>query len=82
MPAGAEGLLFLPYLTGERLAEHTNSRAQFLACSASIAAVIYSAQFWKGWPCIPAQSSAAAEVRAVSATNDRFRRRRAQLAVA
>lgn len=29
MPAGAEGLLFLPYLTGERLAEHTNSRAQF-----------------------------------------------------
>lgn len=26
---GAEGLLFLPYLTGERLAEHTNSRAQF-----------------------------------------------------
>ncbi len=30
MPAGAEGLLFLPYLTGERLAEHTNSRAQFL----------------------------------------------------
>lgn len=29
VPAGAEGLLFLPYLTGERLAEHTNSRAQF-----------------------------------------------------
>lgn len=29
MPAGAEGLLFLPYLTGERTAEHTNSRAQF-----------------------------------------------------
>ncbi|TQI82019.1 sugar (pentulose or hexulose) kinase [Serratia fonticola] len=27
--AGAEGLLFLPYLTGERLAEKTNSRAQF-----------------------------------------------------
>ncbi|MGK4442308.1 xylulokinase [Yersinia enterocolitica] len=26
---GAEGLLFLPYLTGERLAEHINSRAQF-----------------------------------------------------
>ena len=26
---GAEGLLFLPYLTGERLAAHTNSRAQF-----------------------------------------------------
>lgn len=26
---GAEGLLFLPYLTGERLADHTNSRAQF-----------------------------------------------------
>ncbi len=53
VPAGAEGLLFLPYLTGERLAEHTNSRAQFLACSASIAAVIYSAQFWKGWPLHP-----------------------------
>lgn len=29
VPPGAEGLLFLPYLTGERLAEHTNSRAQF-----------------------------------------------------
>ncbi len=29
VPAGGEGLLFLPYLTGERLAEHTNSRAQF-----------------------------------------------------
>lgn len=27
--AGAEGLLFLPYLTGERLAEKNNSRAQF-----------------------------------------------------
>ncbi|MFL9147745.1 FGGY-family carbohydrate kinase [Escherichia coli] len=26
---GAEGLLFLPYLTGERMAEKTNSRAQF-----------------------------------------------------
>ncbi|RLM04947.1 xylulokinase [Gibbsiella quercinecans] len=26
---GAEGLIFLPYLTGERLAAHTNSRAQF-----------------------------------------------------
>lgn len=29
VPAGAEGLLFLPYLTGERMADHTNSRAQF-----------------------------------------------------
>ncbi|WP_058911478.1 xylulokinase [Entomohabitans teleogrylli] len=29
VPAGAEGLLFLPYLTGERLGDHTNSRAQF-----------------------------------------------------
>ncbi len=36
----------------------------------------------RGGLCILAQSSAAAEVRAVSATNDRFRRRRAQLAVA
>ena len=82
VPAGAEGLLFLPYLTGERLAEHTNSRAQFLACSASIAADIYSAPFLKGGLCVLAQSSPAAKVRAVSATNDRFRRRRAQLAVA
>lgn len=29
VPPGAEGLLFLPYLTGERLADKTNSRAQF-----------------------------------------------------
>ncbi len=29
VPAGAEGLLFLPYLSGERLAETTHSRAQF-----------------------------------------------------
>ncbi|MBV9488485.1 MAG: pentose kinase, partial [Verrucomicrobia bacterium] len=28
-PAGAEGLLFLPYLNGERLGRKTNSRAQF-----------------------------------------------------
>ena len=28
-PAGSEGLLFLPYLTGERMGEHPNSRAQF-----------------------------------------------------
>jgi xylulokinase len=29
VPAGSEGLLFLPYLTGERMGEHSNSRAQF-----------------------------------------------------
>lgn len=28
-PPGAEGLIFLPYLTGERLARKTNSRASF-----------------------------------------------------
>jgi xylulokinase len=28
-PAGSEGLLFLPYLNGERLGRKTNSRAQF-----------------------------------------------------
>jgi sugar (pentulose or hexulose) kinase len=28
-PAGSEGLLFLPYLTGERMGEHPNSRGQF-----------------------------------------------------
>lgn len=28
-PAGAGGLLFMPYLNGERLGEHTNSRGQF-----------------------------------------------------
>jgi hypothetical protein len=53
VPAGAEGLLFLPYLTGERLAEHTNSRAQFFGLQRSIAAVIYSARSWKGWPLRP-----------------------------
>lgn len=29
VPPGAEGLIFLPYLTGERVAVKTNSRAQF-----------------------------------------------------
>ncbi|QXC28462.1 hypothetical protein I6L39_10800 [Aeromonas sp. FDAARGOS 1409] len=29
VPANCEGLLFVPYLTGERLGNHTNSRAQF-----------------------------------------------------
>ena len=29
IPAGSEGLLFLPYLTGERMGEHPNSRGQF-----------------------------------------------------
>lgn len=33
-PAGSEGLFFLPYLTGERLGEHTNSRAQFFGIAA------------------------------------------------
>ena len=29
MPAGAENLLFLPYLNGDRLGAHQNARAQF-----------------------------------------------------
>src|ERR1700751_1631037 len=29
VPAGADNLLFLPYLNGERLADQPNSRAQF-----------------------------------------------------
>lgn len=33
-PVGSDGLLFLPYLTGERLGEHTNSRAQFFGIAA------------------------------------------------
>ena len=33
-PVGSEGLFFLPYLTGERLGEHTNSRAQFFGITA------------------------------------------------
>jgi xylulokinase len=33
-PAGADGLFFLPYLAGERLGEHRNSRAQFFGLSA------------------------------------------------
>ena len=33
-PVGSEGLLFLPYLTGERLGEHSNSRAQFFGIAA------------------------------------------------
>jgi xylulokinase len=34
-PAGSGGLFFLPYLTGERLGEHPNSRAQFFGLTAS-----------------------------------------------
>ena len=30
VPAGADMLLFLPYLNGERLGSHTNARAQFI----------------------------------------------------
>ena len=33
-PAGARGLFFLPYLVGERLGAHRNSRAQFFGLSA------------------------------------------------
>lgn len=33
-PVGSEGLFFLPYLTGERLGEHSNSRAQFFGIAA------------------------------------------------
>ncbi len=33
-PAGADGLLFLPYLTGERLGAHRNARAQFFGITA------------------------------------------------
>ncbi len=51
MPAGQKGCSFF-HLTGERTAEHTNSRAQFLACSASIAADIYSAPSLKGGLCV------------------------------
>jgi xylulokinase len=33
-PVGSEGLFFLPYLTGDRLGEHSNSRAQFFGIGA------------------------------------------------
>ena len=32
---GADGLLFMPYLTGERLGRHRNARAQFFGLGAS-----------------------------------------------
>lgn len=34
-PAGADGLLFLPYLAGERLGRHRNARAQFFGIAAA-----------------------------------------------
>ncbi len=34
-PAGADGLLFMPYLTGERLGAHRNARAQFFGLGAA-----------------------------------------------
>lgn len=34
-PAGARGLFFLPYLTGERLGQHRNARAQFFGLAAN-----------------------------------------------
>jgi xylulokinase len=33
-PVGSEGLMFLPYLTGERLGAHRNARAQFFGLGA------------------------------------------------
>jgi xylulokinase len=33
-PVGSDGLFFLPYLTGERLGEHRNSRGQFFGITA------------------------------------------------
>ena len=33
-PPGADGLFFVPYLTGERLGEHRNARAQFFGLGA------------------------------------------------
>ncbi|MFM0050724.1 xylulokinase [Caballeronia grimmiae] len=33
-PVGSDGMFFLPYLTGERLGEHSNSRAQFFGITA------------------------------------------------
>lgn len=37
-PAGADGLLFLPYLNGERLARQSNSRAQFVGLTSGTGA--------------------------------------------
>ena len=34
-PAGADGLIFMPYLTGERLGAHRNARAQFFGLGAA-----------------------------------------------
>jgi xylulokinase len=34
-PAGSDGLFFMPYLTGERLGEHRNARAQLFGLGAS-----------------------------------------------
>ena len=34
-PAGAQNLFFLPYLSGERFGDHSNSRAQFFGLTAS-----------------------------------------------
>ncbi len=34
-PAGADGLFFMPYLTGERLGAHRNARAQFFGLGAA-----------------------------------------------
>ena len=34
-PAGADGLFFMPYLTGERLGDHRNARAQFFGLGAA-----------------------------------------------
>jgi xylulokinase len=35
VPAGADGLFFLPFLTGERLGAHRNARAQFFGLGAA-----------------------------------------------
>jgi sugar (pentulose or hexulose) kinase len=53
VPAGAEGLLFLPYLTGERLAEHTNSRAQFFGLQRKHRRGHLFRAVLEGWPLRP-----------------------------
>ena len=53
--AGADRLVFLPYLNGERLAKQSNSRAQFVGLTSAHLPAIYTELSWRAWPLLPVE---------------------------
>jgi xylulokinase len=56
-PPGANALLFLPYLNGERLGSRTNARAQFIGLTSGHGASHLHRAVMEGWPSPPAAIS-------------------------